>query len=232
MHPRPEPGGPELAFLAELTRISSRRAFLRWSGVTLGVVAIGCSNDTVGVDGAVSLGSGDTAVLNYAYVLEQLEAAFYDQVSRTLYAGVTAAEQQALVDIRDHEVAHRDFLARTLGPDAVDRLEFDFTNLDFADRADVLATARTLEDLGVAAYNGAAALLTDPALLAALATIVSVEARHASAIRDFIQPANAVGGFAGDDVVDASGLDRAMQPSQVLAAAAPFIPAAITSPLP
>ena len=89
-----------------------------------------------------------------------------------------------------------------------------------------------LEDLGVAAYNGAAALLTDPALLAALASIVSVEARHASAIRDFIQPANAVGGFAGDDVVDASGLDRAMQPSQVLAAAAPFIPAAITSPLP
>ncbi len=232
MHPRPEPGTPELAFLAELTRVSSRRAFLKWSGVTLGVVAIGCSNDTVGVDGDVSLGSGDTAVLNYAYVLEQLEAAFYDQVSRTLYAGVTAVEQQALLDIRDHEAAHRDFLARTLGPEAVDRLEFDFTNLNFADRADVLGTARTLEDLGVAAYNGAGALLTDSALLAALATIVSVEARHASVIRDFLQPQSAATGFAADDVVDANGLDRAMPPSEVLLAAAPFIPATISSPLP
>jgi rubrerythrin len=232
MHQRPEPGGPELAFLAELTRVSSRRTFLKWSGLTLGVTAIGCSNDTVGVDGGVSFGSGDTAVLNYAYVLEQLEAAFYDQVARTLYAGVTAAEQGALLDIRDHEAAHRDFLARTLGPDAVDRLEFDFTNLDFADRADVLATARTFEDLGVAAYNGAAALLTDPALVAALAGIVAVEARHASVIRDFLLPASAAGGFAGDDVVDANGLDRAMQPSDVLAAAAPFIPAVISSSLP
>src|SRR4029078_8271264 len=116
MHPRPELGTPEVAFLAELTRVSSRRAFLKWSGVTLGVVAIGCSNDTVGVDGAVALGSGDTAVLNYAYVLEQLEAAFYDQVSRTLYAGVTAVEQQALLEIGAYEAAHRDVLAREREP--------------------------------------------------------------------------------------------------------------------
>jgi len=232
MHPAHEPGGPELRFLAELTRTSSRRRFLQWSGVTLAVVATGCGHDTVGVDGSVSLGSGDTAVLNYAYVLEQLEAAFYDQVVRTPYSGITTVEQDALTDIRDHEAAHRDFLANTLGPDSVDTLEFTFTDLNFADRADVLGTARLLEDLGVAAYNGAAALLVDPALLAAVGGIVSVEARHASVIRDFLLPLNAAGGFAGDDVVDASGLDQAQAPSQVLASVAPYVPATITSPLP
>ena len=232
MHPADEAGGPELAFLARLARVSSRRTFLKWSGVTLGVVAVGCKNDTVGVDGDVSLGSGDTAILNYAYVLEQLEAAFYDQASRTLYSGVTTVEQDALLDIRDHEVAHRDFLATTLGPDAVPRLQFDFTNLNFADRADVLGTARLFEDLGVAAYNGAGALVSDPELLAALGSIVSVEARHASVIRDFLAPGSAASGFAGDDVVDASVLDRALQPSQVLAAADPYVQATITSTLP
>jgi len=44
------------------------------------------------------------------------------------------------------------------------------------------STARELEDLGVAAYNGAATGLTRAGLTAA-APIVSVEARHAAWIR-------------------------------------------------
>ena len=35
----------------------------------------------------VNLGTGDTGVLNYAYALEQLEAAFYTQVVASFYAG-------------------------------------------------------------------------------------------------------------------------------------------------
>ena len=42
-----------------------------------------------------------------------------------------------------------------------------------------------LEDLGVAALDGQAANLTKPSL-AAVATIVSVEARHAAWIRDLL----------------------------------------------
>lgn len=232
MHPSHEPGGPELAFLSRLAQVSTRRTFLKWSGLTLGVAAVGCKSDTVGPNGSVSLGTGDTAVLNYAYVLEQLEAAFYTQAVRTPYTGITVAEEQIFTDIRDHEIIHRDFLQTVLGAGAVSRLEFNFTNLDFASRGDVLTTARIFEDLGVAAYNGAGALLTDPNLLLAAGSIVSVEARHASVIRDLISKNNAAAGFAGDDVVDGSGLDQSLAPSLVLTAAQPYIPATITSTLP
>ena len=47
------------------------------------------------------------------------------------------------------------------------------------------ATARALEDLGVAALDGQAASLTKLSL-ASVATIVSVEARHAAWIRDLL----------------------------------------------
>ena len=37
------------------------------------------------MSGKVSLGSGDTGILNYAYALEQLEAAFYAEVMKGGY---------------------------------------------------------------------------------------------------------------------------------------------------
>lgn len=56
--------------------------------------------------------------------------------------------------------------------------------------------------------------------------IVSIEARHASAIRDAISPGTA--SFAGDDVIDANGLDVAKEPKDIVAAAGPFIKTAFT----
>jgi hypothetical protein len=61
----------------------------------------------------------------------------------------------------------------------------------FTDRAAVLAAARALEALGVAAYNGAVQYLTTPANVLALAKIVSVEARHAATIIDLLEPRTA-----------------------------------------
>ena len=90
----------------------------------------------------------------------------------------------------------------------------------FATQASILATAKTFEDLGVAAYNGAGKLLVTPAYLVIAGQIVSVEARHAAYIRDLITP----GSFAADDQVDpVSGLDKAMTPAEVLAQAQTFI---------
>lgn len=219
----------ELNFLDRLARSTSRRTFLQWSGVTVGVMALGCSDDDgsgVGPpSGAVDLGAGDTGVLNYAYALEQLEAAFYTQVlAGAYYSGAAAAEQSILTDIRNHEVIHRDFLKAALGTGAIADLEVTFTSVNFADRASVLAAARTFEDLGVAAYNGAGKLLTNPDYLVVAGKIVSVEARHAAAIRDLLQPAS----FAGSDVVNASGLDQAKAPSEVLAAADVYITTEVT----
>jgi rubrerythrin len=223
-------GGAELRFLDRLARTAGRRTFLQWSGVTLAATALACGDDNddggVGPGTGVNLGTGDTGVLNYAYALEQLEAAFYIQVTASFFAGATAEEQSLLNDIRNHEIIHRDFLKAALGAAAIADLQVDFTSVNLADRASVLGAAKTFEDLGVSAYNGAGKLLADANNLATAGRIVSVEARHAAAIRDLLVPrSNAPGSFAGDETVDpTTGLEIPERaPSQVLTAADPYV---------
>ncbi len=171
--------------------------------------------------GGASLGSGDVAVLNYAYALEQLEAAFYTRVTSSFYAGANATERSYLSDIHQHEVAHRSFLKGALGGSALPDLELDFSSVNFRDRQSVLTTASLLEDTGVAAYNGAGPMLRDPQNLMSAGRIVSVEARHAATLRDLLHPRSTA--FAGDDQVDAFGLGSIMKPSAVLKTAGTFI---------
>lgn len=215
-------------------RAMARRSFLKWSSAAavsafaFGVDVPGLKlNEAFAQTRAVDLGAGDLGVLNYAYALEQLEAAFYTQVIATPYAGMSKYEETLLRDIRDHEIAHRVFFAKALGANRIPDLTPNFTSVNFADRRSVLTTAMTFEDLGVSAYNGGGAAIKDPKYLAAAGSIVSVEARHAATIRDLLSPLS--GSFAGDDTVDSSGLDVARPPSQVLRAAAPFIATPITA---
>lgn len=174
-------------------------------------------------DDIVYLGSGDTGILNYAYALEQLEAAFYTMVVADSSSSAMFSEEEKMIleDLKKHEVIHREFFKTALGENAIRDLTPDFSAVNFSDRDSVLATAKTFEDLGVAAYNGAGKLLVDVNLLLVAGKIVSVEARHAAAIRDVINPWSM--DFAGDDVVDENGLDMALMPADVLAAAQPFI---------
>ena len=170
----------------------SRRKFLRFGGIFgASVVVIGSASGLSGCDkdddnDGVNLGSGDTGVLNYAYALEQLEAAFYTQVMVTPFSGITALESEYLKDIRDHEIAHREFFKAALGSNAIGNLEVNFSSINFSSRDSVLATAKAFEDLGVAAYNGAGKLLVSTDYLTLAGKIVSVEARHAALIRDLI----------------------------------------------
>lgn len=200
-----------------------RRSFLKWAGGTVAATSLiltGCNDDDTDVIvGEANLGTGDNAVLNYAYALEQLEAAFYQRVIESQFSGITADETALLTDIRDHEVAHREFFKAALGTNAIGGLEVDFSSIDFGKRESVLNAAKTFEDLGVAAYNGAGRFLTSADLLAIAGKIVSVEARHAAYIRDLLSN----GTFADSTVVDANGLEMSKDPSAVLQAAAPFI---------
>ncbi len=167
----------------------------------------------------VDLGSGDIGILNYAYALEQLEAAFYTKVMASPYTGMTSAESGLLADIRDHEIAHREFFKNALGSSAIIGLDVNFTAIDFTSRASVLGTAKAFEDLGVSAYNGAGQLISDVNYLSLAGKIVSVEARHAAYIRDLLSN----GSFADSTVIDSSGLDTARTPAQVLAIAGAYI---------
>ena len=204
-----------------------RLKFLKFSGIAVvagtALLIDSCKKDNNSSTGTVKLGSGDTGILNYAYALEQLEAAFYTQVIATPYSGITTAEMAILSDIMKHEVIHREFFKAALGSSAITGLSVNFSTIDFTSRASVLGTAKAFEDLGVSAYNGAGNLISSPDYLLLAGKIVSVEARHAAAIRDLLMPANASSGFAGDDVVGANGLDGARTPSAVLAIAGAYI---------
>jgi hypothetical protein len=152
-------------------------------------------------------------------VLEQFEAAFYVQVAQAFYTGATDTEKTVLTDIRDHELAHREFFKAGLGDVAIPSIEVDFSSVDFSSRNNVLETARTIEDLGVSAYNGAGVLIKKAEYLLLAGKIVSVEARHAAIIRDLISN----GSFAGSDIIDINGLDKSRMPSEVLEIAGKYI---------
>jgi len=209
----------------------SRRTVLKWTGGTaIALAAFGGRLPNFGISSALAadLGEGDIGILNYAYALEQLEAAFYTRVVESAYSGITDDEKSILTDIRDHEKAHVDFLKGALADKAIPDLEVDFSAVNFGDRASVLGTAKTFEDLGVSAYNGAGKLIQNPDYLTAAGRIVSVEARHAAVIRDLLQPGGP--SFAGSDIVDdKTGLDVVMEPGHVLKAAKPFIKTEVTA---
>ena len=201
-----------------------RRTFLKYAGMGTAILSAGsvlssCSKDDDTDGSGVSLGSGDFAVLNYAYALEQLEAAFYTQVVLTPYAAIPDPEMDILKDIRNHEIAHRDFFKAALGANAIGSLEVDFSSIDFTKRDTVLATAKAFEDLGVSAYNGAGKYIDMVKYLAIAGKIVSVEARHAAVIRDLISN----GTFADNTAVDVKGLDLVRTPQEVFAIAGTYI---------
>ncbi|MBF8458066.1 ferritin-like domain-containing protein [Kaistella sp. G5-32] len=209
---------------------TNRRNFLKLGGVGLvvaGLTLAGCRNEDmqyVQPDSIFDLGVGDVGILNYAYALEQLEADFYTKVVNNFYTGISAAEKQVFIDIYNHEVIHRDFFKAAItaaGAMPTPKLEFKYDNIDFSSRTSILATAKALEDTGVAAYNGAGRLIKNLDYLVIAGKIVSVEARHASAIRDLINPGSM--DFAGDDVIDVmTGLDVAKKPKDIVAAAGGF----------
>jgi hypothetical protein len=208
----------------------ARRSFLKFAGagaMAAGVVATAAScqkhGGVVSDPFSVDLGSGDIGILNYAYALEQLEAAFYTRVATNFFSGASDAERALLTDIRDHEISHREFFKAALTPTGsiIPDLTPNFTSIDFTNRTSVLNAAKAFEDLGVAAYNGAGYLIKDVNYLALAGKIVSVEARHAALIRELIS----VNTFVTADVVTigTNSLEISKKPNEVLATANKFI---------
>lgn len=207
---------------------TQRRSMLKYLGASAAVItfASACGDDDMPTsNNGVNLGSGDVGILNYAYALEQLEAAFYVQVVATPYTGISSLEMEYMNDLRNHEVGHREFFKAAITAAAptmiIPALEVNFSSINFSSRASVLGTAKAFEDLGVTAYNGAGQLISTtgngPTYLGLAGKIVSVEARHAALIAELLAP----GTFS--NTTDANALDMARTPAQVLAIAAPFI---------
>jgi len=136
--------------------------------------------------------------LNFALTLEYLEAEFYKTALNSSTLTIpTAAARGAIQTIYNHEAAHVDFLKAAIsasGGNPIDMPEFDFSGGSgsgtgpfasaFSDYDLFLAVAQTFEDTGVRAYKGQAGnLMSNNDVLEAALNIHSVEARHASHIR-------------------------------------------------
>ncbi|MEA2398966.1 MAG: hypothetical protein QOK25_2522 [Thermoleophilaceae bacterium] len=156
-------------------------------------------------------GGGDVGVFKFALTLEQIESAFYKQALAV--KGLSPEVKKVLQEIAAHEDAHVKQLTQTLqqlGASPAPAPKTSFPAL--GGQAAVLRLAVTLEDTGVGAYNGAAATIKSPDLLAAAGSIVQVEGRHAGAVRELAGRAPAPAAF-----------DRALATGAVLARVKPFV---------
>ncbi len=136
----------------------------------------------------------DIDVLNYALTLENLENAFYREGLETFdpddfenaevvqdYSTETDQSVYMMLEtVGEHEAAHVEVLTEAitlLGGDPGTEANYDF---GVETVGDFVATAKVLENTGVAAYAGAAPFIESPDLQGAALSIHSVEARHAA----------------------------------------------------
>ncbi len=122
----------------------------------------------------------DVNILNFALTLEYLESEFYKEAlaKANLQGDVKSTTQL----VSKHENAHVRFLKLALGSARKPKPKFDFMGTT-SDSKKYLATAVALEDTGVTAYSGQAPRILQRKVLAAAASILTVEARHASRFR-------------------------------------------------
>jgi len=159
----------------------------------------------------------DVTILQYALTLEHLEDTFYRQAlakfdSAAFKSAGFPDVRSRIAEIASHEKAHVAFLTTALegaGVNATAECTYDF---GLKDVKTFLATASVLEGVGVSAYLGAANLITNPDYLTAAGSILTVESRHSSYIR------NTVG-----ESPFPSAFDIPLAFNQVYSLAAPFI---------
>ncbi|KDQ65013.1 hypothetical protein JAAARDRAFT_28676 [Jaapia argillacea MUCL 33604] len=165
----------------------------------------------------------DLLVLGFADVLEQLETSFYTQAllkfqeSDFTAAGFSQVQVpiQQFKSIVNDETTHATVLESTitsLGGTPITGCQFSFGNA-LTNVATMAATARVVENVGVAAYLGAAHLVSDPVILTAAASILTVEARHQTILNV----------LSGTGTAIPSAFDIAFTPEEVVSIAGSFI---------
>jgi hypothetical protein len=132
-----------------------------------------------------SFGKGDIGILNYALTLEYLEAAFYNECTKNKVAK-GAQESAFLKTATADENAHVAFLKKALGSKATAAPKVEFG--DATSKAKWLPTSYALENTGVHAYSGQVLNISNPAYVAAAASILTIEARHASVAGLLMKP--------------------------------------------
>ena len=167
---------------------TTRRGLLGWTLAGAGTLVLARTADAR----AAGLSASDVDILNYALVLEYLQASFYTEAERS--GALTGKTAEAARVVGATERAHVKAFLDLLKSQAVKRPTFDFQGTT-EQQQPFLKTAVALEDLAVAAYKGQAPKLKSNAVLAAAVGIHSVEARHAAWMRALFGVTPAVNAF-------------------------------------
>jgi Ferritin-like domain len=168
---------------------ATRRRLLDLSTAGIGILVFaGVSRARAASD----LPASDVSILNYALVLEYLQASFYTEAERS--GALTGKTADAARVVGATERAHVRAFRDLLGTRAVKRPAFDFRGVT-EQQEQFLKTAVAFEDLAVAAYKGQAPRLKSRSVLAAAVGIHSVEARHAAWMRQLFGITPAVNAF-------------------------------------
>ena len=162
----------------------TRGSFLRKAGITGGAAITGGAFMAMLPELASAAPSKkqDIQILNFALTLEYLEAAFYDEAvkSGALSGQVLELARKLNIDEQVHVRALKTTI-KSLKGTPVKEPKFNFRGTT-KDQAKFVETSFVLENTGVRAYLGQAGRILNPKILAAAASIVTVEARHAGAI--------------------------------------------------
>lgn len=167
--------------------------------------------------------ASDIVVFKFADVLEQLESQFYAEAlakfkeSDFIDAKFSSTQLpiEQFLSIQGDEKTHSVVLQaalRSFGEEPITNCKFKFDSV-LTDVATMAATARVVENVGVAAYLGAAVLLTDPVLLTSAGSILTVEARHQTVLNI----------LSGTGTAIPAAFDLSLTPSEILAIAGGFL---------
>ena len=156
--------------------VGSRAVFLRSTALAGGAFIAG----RMSTARAAGLDPRDIDVLNFDLTFEHLQAGFYDEALRFGALGQETTRWARVIGA--HEKAHVKILGQVLGRHAVKKPFFDYQGIT-EDEDAFTKTAVAMEDLTTDLLIGQLTEFRAPALVSALFSLLSVEARHAAWVR-------------------------------------------------
>ena len=159
----------------------SRANFLRKAVIGSGTLLV-----ALGAPSSAAARANETNILNYGLAFEYLQATFYTEAERL--GTIARMRHRKAVWARTlgaHERAHVAILKSVLGKRAIRKPSFDFGG-NTEDIDQFTRTAVAMEDLTVALLVGQAPRFHTRNLVAAIFSLLTVEARHAAWARRIV----------------------------------------------
>jgi hypothetical protein len=203
---------------------STRREFFRQSAYLAGVVALVPSvlstltacHDTPSAPGVQTTidFSTDAGAINFGYALSQLESDMYYRIYTNPYAGMLLTEKSSFQSYYSATYSIGTAVKKMSIHRITDSMLFDYSTVNFYERASSLGAARTVAEATANGYAAAQARATSSDTVTLLSTWTTGAVNRATAVRAML----GLGAFT----------PTAMTPAEVLAVLEPYYVTRIT----